>query len=97
MWQMYWRIVLPVGRPILFTLFLVSFLGTWNQFLWPVLVVRTPDMQTLSLGMATFYGTYKTEFNKIMAGSLISLAPILVLFAVFQKYIEHGLRMRVKL
>lgn len=97
LWQMYWSIVLPVGQPILLTLFIVSFLNHWNQFLWPVIIVRTPNMQTLPLGMSSFYGTYTTEFNKIMAGSLVSLAPILVLFAVLQKYIERGLKMRVKL
>lgn len=97
LWQLYWRIVLPAGRPILVTLCVVSFLNNWNQLLWPAIIARTAEMQTLPLGISSFYGTYITEFNKIMAGSLISLAPILVLFVVFQKHIEGGLKMRVKL
>lgn len=97
LWQSYWKLILPIGRPILLTLFIVSFLGHWNQFLWPVLIIRTAEMQTLPLGMSGFYSMYITEYNKIMAGSVISLVPILILFILFQKHIEHGLKMTIKL
>jgi len=97
LWQVYWRLILPIGKPILLTLFVVSFLGHWNQFLWPVVIVRTPEMQTLTLGMSGFYSMYVTEYNKIMAGSVISLLPIFIMFTLFQKHIERGLKMRMKL
>jgi len=97
LWQVYWRLILPIGKPILLTLFVVSFLGHWNQFLWPVVIIRTREMQTLTLGMSGFYSTYVTEYNKIMAGSIISLFPIFIMFILFQRQIERGLRMRMKL
>lgn len=95
LWQIYWKIILSSGKSILMVLFVIRFLFNWNTLLWPVIVLRSAEMQTLTIGMSQFYDIYQSEFNKIMAGSVVSLIPIFVLFIVFQKYVEKGLRVRI--
>lgn len=95
LWQIYWKLVAPFGKPVLMTLFVVNLVSNWNSFLWPLVIVRKPEMNTLTIGMSEFYGQYFSEYNLIMAGSIISLAPIVVIFFLFNKYIERGLQFRV--
>lgn len=95
LWQIFWLIIMPVAKPILLVLFVLRFFFHWNDFLWPVIVIRTREMQTLTVGISEFYGTYQTEFNKIMAGSLIGLIPVIIIFILFQKYVEKGLKFRL--
>lgn len=93
LWQILWKIVLPVSKPVILALFVITFLRLWNWFLWPVIIARSIEMQTLPVGMSEFYNLYASTYNKIMAGSIVSLIPIFVIFILFQKYIEKGIRM----
>ena len=81
-----WRIVLPLSAPALATLAALTFLDSWNNFLWPLIAVTTTDKMTLPLGLATFQGAHSTEWTLLMAGNVMSLAPMLLIFFVAQRY-----------
>jgi multiple sugar transport system permease protein len=81
-----WRIVLPLSAPALATLAALTFLDSWNNFLWPLIVVTSPNQMTLPLGLATFQGAHSTEWPLLMAGNVMSLAPMLLIFFVAQRY-----------
>ena len=81
-----WRIVLPLSAPALATLAALTFLDSWNSFLWPLIAVSSTDQMTLPLGLATFQGAHSTEWPLLMAGNVMSLAPMLVIFFVAQRY-----------
>ena len=81
-----WRIVLPLSLPALATLAALTFLDSWNNFLWPLIVVTSTNQMTLPLGLATFQGAHSTEWTLLMAANVMSLAPMLVIFFVAQRY-----------
>ena len=81
-----WRIVLPLSAPALATLAALTFLDSWNNFLWPLIAVTTTDKMTLPLGLATFQGAHSTEWTLLMAGNVMSLVPMLVIFFAAQRY-----------
>lgn len=81
-----WRIVLPLATPALATLAALTFLDSWNNFLWPLIAITSTDKMTLPLGLATFQGAHSTEWPLLMAGNVMSLAPMMVIFFVAQRY-----------
>lgn len=95
LWQMHWRIILPHGINTVMALAVIGFIVNWNSFVWPLIVIRRTEMKTLVLGMSEFYGIYFAEYNTIMAGAVISMIPLIVIFLLFNKYIEKGLKMRM--
>ena len=80
------RIVLPLSAPALATLAALTFLDSWNNFLWPLIAITSPNEMTLPLGLATFQGAHTTEWNLLMAGNMMSLAPMLLVFLLAQRY-----------
>jgi multiple sugar transport system permease protein len=80
------RIVLPLATPPLATLAALTFLDSWNNFLWPLIAVTSTDKMTLPLGLATFQGAHSTEWPMLMAANVMSLAPMMVIFFVAQRY-----------
>jgi multiple sugar transport system permease protein len=81
-----WRIVLPLAAPALATLAAITFLDSWNNFLWPLIAVTSTNQMTIPLGLATFQGAHATEWPLLMAGNVMSLIPMLVIFIVAQRY-----------
>jgi multiple sugar transport system permease protein len=81
-----WRIVLPLSAPALATLAALTFLDSWNNFLWPLIAVTSTSQMTLPLGLATFQGAHSTEWTLLMAGNVMSLVPMLLIFFVAQRY-----------
>ena len=81
-----WRIVLPLSGPALSTLAALTFLDSWNNFLWPLIAITSNNQMTLPLGLATFQSAHATEWTHLMAGNVMSLAPIMVVFFVAQRY-----------
>ncbi len=81
-----WRIVLPLSAPALATLAALTFLDSWNNFLWPLIAVTSTDQMTLPLGLATFQGAHATEWTLLMAANVMSLAPMLLIFFAAQRY-----------
>jgi multiple sugar transport system permease protein len=80
------RIVLPLSAPALATLAALTFLDSWNNFLWPLIAVNSTSQMTLPLGLATFQGAHSTEWTLLMAGNVMSLLPMMVIFFVAQRY-----------
>lgn len=85
-WGTFFRIVLPISRTQLLTLGLLTFQGAWNNFMWPLIVLRTPELFTLPIGLQWFRGEYYTLYSVVLAGSLFNTLPMLIIFFVFQKY-----------
>ncbi len=83
-------IILPLARPALATLAVFAFMNSWNAFLWPLFVVRDTQMMTLPVGLASLHGRYLTEWNLVMAGSVITIVPMLVIYAFAQQYFVKG-------
>lgn len=89
--RIYWSIVLPLSKPALATLGIFVFMWSWNNFLWPLLIVNSLDMKTLPLGLAYFLGQYTIYWNLLMAGTTISLLPVLIVFFFAQRYFIEGI------
>ncbi|MEL6579731.1 MAG: carbohydrate ABC transporter permease [Cyanobacteria bacterium J06621_12] len=83
----WWNIMLPAIRPALFTLAIFVFIGSWSDFLWPLIVLDDPDYYTLPLAVANLADAFSLDWRLVAAGSVISIAPILLLFLFLQKYI----------
>jgi putative chitobiose transport system permease protein len=84
---LWWNVMLPAVRPALVTLAIFVFIGSWSDFLWPLIVLDRPEYYTLPLGVATLAGAFSLDWRLIAAGSVISIAPVIVLFLLVQHYI----------
>jgi multiple sugar transport system permease protein len=88
---LFWRVALPLVRPALAALCILTFLGNWNAFLWPLIVTQDPLMRTLPVGLSQFsYGEAGARWELIMTGASIATIPVLVVFGVFQRHIIRG-------
>jgi putative chitobiose transport system permease protein len=83
----WWNVMLPSVRPALVTLTIFVFIGAWSDFLWPLIVLDDPQYYTLPLGVSKLAGTFSLDWRLVAAGSVISIAPILLFFLVMQRYI----------
>jgi multiple sugar transport system permease protein len=90
-WGLFFRIVLPISQTQLLTLGLLAFQGTWNDFMFPLVVLRSPQNFTLPLGLQWFKGEYYTQYSTVLAGSLFNTIPILILFFAFQRYFMQSI------
>jgi len=89
--RIYWNIILPLAGPALATLGLFGFMGAWNDFLWPLIVINSEHMKPLSVGLASFHGLYETNWPYLMAASTVALIPIIIIFVAAQKYFVQGI------
>lgn len=87
----FWRIILPLSRPALVLVVVFTFVGTWNDFLQPLIYLNDPNMFTVSLGLSFFQGTRETNWNLLMAGSLLATIPPLILFFIAQRQLIGGI------
>ncbi|GAA4888576.1 carbohydrate ABC transporter permease [Tessaracoccus lubricantis] len=83
-------VILPLIKPALATVGVLAFMATWNSFLWPLIVIRSPELQTLPLGLATLQGQFTTRWDVMMAGSVVSIGPIALVYLLAQKHIIAG-------
>jgi putative chitobiose transport system permease protein len=83
----WWYVMLPSIRPALVTLAIFVFIGSWSDFLWPLIVTKSPELYTLPVGVSYLAGTFSLDWRLIAAGSVISIVPILLFFLVMQHYI----------
>lgn len=88
--RIFFQIILPLVRPALATLAVFAFLNTWNSFLWPLIILRDPLMQTLPVALSSLQGQYSTQWDVLMAGSVVSIIPMFALYVFAQKYIVQG-------
>lgn len=87
----WWRIMLPMIKPSLATLALFQFLGYWNNFLWPLVVLQDPEMYPLSVGLLYLNNSFQTNFRNVAAGAVIATIPVILLLAFLQRYMVKGL------
>jgi multiple sugar transport system permease protein len=88
----FWRVMLPLALPAISALVILQFQGTWNDFFWPLILFGqgSPHLYTVQLGLAELRFTYSTLWPQLMAGSVIAILPILVIFVAFQRYFVSG-------
>lgn len=89
--DIWWRIALPLSTPALATLAIFTFMGQWNDFLWPLVVTNSLEMRTLPVGLSSFQSRYAIQWHLLMAGSTIALLPVLALFVAGQRYFIQGI------
>jgi multiple sugar transport system permease protein len=90
--RVFWAVVIPIAAPVLATLGILTFLGNWNSFLYPLVMAQEPQMYTLPVALATFAtGQYQADHGMLMAGSVILVVPVLIVFIVFQRWITEGI------
>jgi multiple sugar transport system permease protein len=90
-WRIFFQIVMPALKPILVTLAIFSFLGAWNDFMWPLIVLSDDNLQTLPVALASLSREHVMDYELMMAGSVVTILPVLLLFLVLQRYYIQGL------
>ncbi len=89
--RIYWRIIIPLVKPALATLGTFTFIGAWNNFLWPLLVLNSRELMTLPLGINSMKSLYADNTNLLMAGTAVSVLPMLLVFVFLQRYFIQGI------
>ncbi len=90
-WRIYWQIVLPLAGPALAVLAIFSVMWRWNDFLWPLIVLSRKELFTLQIGLNSFQGEFNTQWDLVLAMTVLTLLPITVVFAFLQRYITTGI------
>ncbi|MBC7186276.1 MAG: carbohydrate ABC transporter permease [Calditrichaeota bacterium] len=91
-WRIYWQVVLPLTKPALATLAVFSFMGAWNDFLWPLIVMTKQSMYTLPVALANLTGEeHRTQYELLMAGSVVVILPIAIAFLAMQRFYMSGI------
>jgi multiple sugar transport system permease protein len=91
LYKIFYRIVLPMVKPTVATLILLNFMGQWNSYLWPLIVLQSPQKQTLQVVLGTMASMYGGNEHIQMAGAVLSVMPILVVYMFCQKYVDRGI------
>jgi multiple sugar transport system permease protein len=96
--QTFTRVVLPIARPAVITLTILATVGTWNEFLHPLIATNRNDLRTLPVGLAQLRGQFgeATPWNTVMAASVLMTVPMAIIYFVFQRYFRQGLSGAVK-
>lgn len=89
--RIYWNIILPVSKPMIGAFCLIAFMGSWNSFLWPQIILHTRELATLPIALNQMVGVYSREYGTVMAGTVLSVLPVMILFFILQKEFISGL------
>ena len=89
--RIFWQIMLPLATPAVATLAIFSFQAGWNAFLWPLLITTTDDMRTIQLGLTVFVQQYSTQWDQLMAATVVATLPIIAVFALGQRLLVKGI------
>jgi len=89
--QIWWKVAMPLVKPAISALSIFTFLGNWNAFLWPLIVISKTELYTLPVGLAFFSGEFQTEWEMVMTGASVATIPVLIVFLIFQKQIIKGI------
>jgi multiple sugar transport system permease protein len=90
--QTFWYVALPLAKPALATLSIITFLASWNDFLWPLLILKDRQLLTLPPGLRTLQGAFTSEYGQMMAGAVITSIPVLILYVLLQRYIVESVQ-----
>jgi ABC-type glycerol-3-phosphate transport system permease component len=91
--QFYLHVLIPNAKPILATQFLLTFQWAWNDFLWPLIMLRKEEVRTLQVGLSYLSQQYFTDWGPLMAGAVITLVPIVILFLVTQRFFVQSVKL----
>ncbi|MEZ0325977.1 MAG: carbohydrate ABC transporter permease [Fimbriimonas sp.] len=91
LWTIYSKVILPLAKPALATLAIFTFMGSWNDFVWPLIVTNDVGMRTLPVGLSIFQGRYNLEYGITMAAAVLTTLPMIIVFLIFQKRITEGI------
>jgi multiple sugar transport system permease protein len=91
--RIWWQVVVPLSWPVMAALTIFRFQTAWNDFLWPLVVTSSDKMRTIPIGLSYFVGQYSTAWNLLMAGSVLALLPVLVIYLLAQKTFVQGITM----
>ena len=90
-WKVFTRIVLPIAKPVVASLSIFSFMWRWNDYLWPLIVISSPEKYTLQLAISNFAGEFSVDWDSLLSMSVISMVPVLIIFLLFQPYFIQGI------
>ncbi|MEK4250684.1 carbohydrate ABC transporter permease [Paenibacillus sp. FSL W7-1287] len=90
-WTIYWKVVLPLCKPILAALAIFSFMWRWDDFLWPLIGISDPKKYTVQLALSNFIGEFNVDWGSLLAMSVITMIPVLIVFLIFQKQLVSGM------
>lgn len=94
--RVYWRIMMPLSMPAVATVAILAFIASWNNFLWPLIVITGSNMMTIPVGLQTVQGAYGIQYAQVMASAVLAAVPMLVVFAFFQRQIVEGVSGGIK-
>jgi alpha-1,4-digalacturonate transport system permease protein len=86
-----WRVIVPMSRPSLAAVAIFSFLGSWDSYIWPLVVVDRDELRTLPLGLSYFFGEYTSQYNQALAVAMMIMLPVLIVFIFLQRHFVEGL------
>lgn len=89
--RIYWSVFLPLSIPAMTTLFLIAFINNWNELLRPVLYISDRDLRTVTMGLTTFQGAYEAQWGLLLAGSVVSIIPLIVIYIFAQRWVVEGI------
>lgn len=89
-WRIFWRIYLPLARPALISIFVIAFINNWDELLRPLLYLNSPELRTVPLGLMRFVGEFESEWTLLMAGSVASTLPLILIYVLGQKHVLQG-------
>ncbi|MGA6208912.1 carbohydrate ABC transporter permease [Nocardia testacea] len=92
-WQIYWRVLLPNAKPAVMVLAVLTWVGVWNDFLWPLVMIQRREISTVTLGLVWMQGQYVSDWPVLMAASMLILLPLVIVYAVAQKTFLRGIGM----
>ena len=90
-WEIYWKLILPIAKPVISVLAIFSFMWRWNDFLWPLIVISDPKKYTVQLAISNFIGEFNVDWNSLIAMSVLTMIPVLIVFILFQKNFVQGM------
>ena len=90
-WGIFWRIIVPLSQPVIAVMAILFFTASWNDYIWPLVVLSEDRMFTVSLGLPTLVGPYSQEYGAVMAGSFLSTVPIMIIFLIMQRRFIEGI------
>ncbi|ASK65647.1 sugar ABC transporter permease [Brachybacterium avium] len=90
LWRIYWRVIMPLSRPVIAAVAILTFVWTWNNLLLPLFVLSNPNLMTIPVGLATVQGSFGLRYADIQAGALLAALPLVVLYMFFQRQIVEG-------
>jgi ABC-type glycerol-3-phosphate transport system permease component len=91
--RIFWKVILPSVKPALATLLIIKFMWNWNEFFWPLIVVNSPQMRVVTMGLMSFSNMYFIEYNLLTAAAVISVLPILIIFLTLQRWVVQAVVM----